>query len=570
MYVSRPDGVTALSDFLHAARAITRRVEWRDAGDGVSALLVSCGDDVLAYWMRHPFDESDVSATGGSTLIKDIGIDDVETFRTPGMHVDGGDPLDDVLPRAGGDAMSRLLGLTGHAAAMGDPGLRSVAALALAPSHGMLRRRFGHLLTRATPDAPPADPVDQTVEDRVRIDGWRGQASWRYPTFATALATGDVDAAIVAGRPFEADLARILPSLHDAPDALGAPTPSALRRIRGVALHPIEASDAVWCMGTLPAERLPSHVRDWRVLCSVARAYRATGLPAGEAAGRLRGAWRDWASYSRNLEADGLCGADRFGAPTDPLHVPAVLAHIDATLVTPMARRLGLAKSDPGVARHLAFGDAGFRNVLILARRQLLASKIIDHALPNTFFESAWPALLPDTAVPGGLHVICLDDGAKLHDEEIGGSGGRGLLNGARGLAPDCLAGKLHLLSIRDPSRLDRARIATVGVVVAGPGHQPKVDCVLGHLGGNDMARCMAAIDFVLAQVAAGKLALDPGAVDRSRLVRGLPDPAGRPGDAAMTRAIDVWRPFLARRHRRIDIQGLQDMVVRAATSQPL
>ena len=548
-----PFGMGFLTEFMQASRRRTRRIEWIDGDGACTALLVRLGtDDVLAHWLRLPCDGTGAALRVGSTLVKNAHVEDVATFTTADDPWAVGNLLGEVLPTADGDVVRNV------ALGMRNPEwlehrwMREACAAVIAPAEGML---LAWLRDGTLPAAPVVTAAAPTAEDATERDSaWMVQAAKRYPAFAEDMegtAMAGVAALVRAGKPFEGALAGALARTHRMDLASGSTGAAAVRRLRGIDLHDADKADAVWCLANLRAEWLPTSVDAWRSLCTVARAYRESGLPVAEIPLRLSGGLGDWSRYEDRILSSGV----GLGLRADPSRVRALHGALADTLVVPAALRRDMPLAHAlAVARDLAFGDAGF--VAVLRRGAYLGdcASVVER-LPDRTFDMSWPALFPEQRDLGGMVATCLSDGAMVHDDAMVAD------NGAREHMSRIASGKTHLLSVRQPGRVG-PHLATV-VVAVGEGPSLRIVRVLGYPRPADRARALAAVDILAGRVREGRLRLDPDALATRRPAPTLVSLDREPpaSDARLSRIAAVWRPLLWRGHRDLDLPKLDRLL---------
>ncbi len=557
--VTGPFGMDFLAEFLEASRRCTRRVEWIDGEGACTALLVRAGmDDVLAHWLRLPYHGSDMPFRAGAVILKDILLGDVMRFPTDDGPCAGGGPLGEVLPTGDGAVVRNVavhLGRSSHSGFLEHRWMREACAAVVAPAEGMLRDWLRDGSLPPMPSAPAVLPVEDDTE---RGRAWMAQATKRYPAFAQDMeGTGmaDVAALVRAGRPFEAALADALARMHRMDTASGSTGAAAVRRLRGIDLHDADKADAVWCLANMRAEWLPTSADAWRSLYTVARAYRETGLPVAEIPMRLSGGLGDWSRYEDRILSAGV-GA---GSRAAPSRVRAVHGALADTLVVPAAVRKGVPVIHAyGVARDLAFGDAGFVAVLRQGSYLRDFASLVE-GFPDRTFDLSWPALFPDQRGRDGTVATCLSDGAMVHDEDV-----MHARNGAREHVSSIASGTTHLVSVREPGRM-HPHLATVAVAV-GEGPSLRTVRVLGYPRPKDRAKALAAVDVLAGRVLEGSLRLNPDALATrppAPDVDGQEPPAT---DARLSRIAAMWRPLLWRGHRDLDLPKLDRLLDGAAS----
>ncbi len=574
--------VRAFADLIKVVRSRTRRVEWMDHDRVVSALLVVRGPDVEAHWVR--LTGSGAYRHGGVKTLHGIDLDEVEGFPTDETRddLDRGRHLDDVLLGADSALLATFMAMVPGLGSVPHRAWREMAALAVAPSHGLLRRRLDNdavdLLSRI---GCGDDHVRAYAGDRLS-HAWRRQVASRFPTYAVDLALVGMRGVLIeidAGYNPEKALASALTAAWNASGNEGVVTVPALRRTRGITLANSDRDAATWAMTHLPPEWLPRDQVGWAALAEVVRMYRASGLPDSEAPRMLRGGVGDWPRYVRAL-AKGRSDRSLDRTRTDPARVRAMLDQLDRTLAEPAARTLHAgpteAKRRMRVIR-LAFGDGGFRTALSVSRAHGRAAAVVEAEMPDRYLETSWPALVADLELDG-LQVVCIADGRALHQEDVRDmsmamSRARdgimlGLGNGARSHAAACLAGETHLLSVRDPRLGTRARLGTVAVSYGYDG-LPTVVGIVGHADRRTMAVVLGAAKVVVDGIVDGSIPVNPDASKGRRAMREAPTDGSWQGDAYLAEAIRVWRQYLAKPNRHLTRERLDDLLADGRVLSP-
>ncbi len=370
--------VEALTRTIADARLRTRRIEVAtDDGRCWTVMAVAREGGADVHWMRWV--AGDLTSREGGTTAVTVPPSEVTLSHVSSLPADVVDPLGNVLPHHASATVTALLPTSADGRTP-DHSLARATAVSLCPTHGLLRDALGG-------DTCELVASHGVVAGNVALwgDGTsarnRRDAARRQPSFARILSGRWPRALVDAlndGGDHEAHMGEAILDAHPQPEGVPAPSRAALERMRGIDLTD-GLDGAVFAMGVLPPEWLPTDATGWRALSAIASGYKRSNLPASHARRILAGCRLRWGpaltTLSDRRHSDWNAALARSGD---------LVQAARSTLVAPVLAAVG----DVGettitdVAVMLTLGGHGLREIVDVGRHFVRGRLEIPSTIP--------------------------------------------------------------------------------------------------------------------------------------------------------------------------------------------